>query len=235
MLRRKSMTILVPFRGFNECAPMQMRHRNLPHWRQDGCSYFVTFRLADSIPRGLIEQWEDERTTWCKAWNLDSNLPPDEYRARYLSIPETIRLTFEREQTRKPLMELDKCHGSCIFRNQQNAETLRDALLYFDGSRLQCGDFVIMPNHVHWIVMPLPGFELGALLKSVKGYVSRALGKMDDQLKGSLWQSETYDRCIRDREELVKTRDYVRRNPEVAKVKDGNFIHYRADWLDQVE
>ena len=26
---------------------------NLPHWRQDGATYFVTWRTADSIPAGL--------------------------------------------------------------------------------------------------------------------------------------------------------------------------------------
>ncbi|HEV8185888.1 MAG TPA: Clp protease N-terminal domain-containing protein, partial [Chthoniobacterales bacterium] len=37
---------------------------NLPHWRQDGVTYFVTWRTADSIPVDRIEGWVTERTDW---------------------------------------------------------------------------------------------------------------------------------------------------------------------------
>jgi REP element-mobilizing transposase RayT len=30
----------------------------MPHWRQDGCTYFVTFRLADSVPAELLRRWQ---------------------------------------------------------------------------------------------------------------------------------------------------------------------------------
>ena len=34
---------------------------NLPHWRQDGVTYFVTFRLADSLPQAKLDEWVRER------------------------------------------------------------------------------------------------------------------------------------------------------------------------------
>jgi hypothetical protein len=30
---------------------------NLPHWRQEGVTHFVTFRLADSIPQSTLRLW----------------------------------------------------------------------------------------------------------------------------------------------------------------------------------
>ena len=30
--------------------------RHLPHWRQDGTTYFVTFRLADSLPDAKLKE-----------------------------------------------------------------------------------------------------------------------------------------------------------------------------------
>ena len=33
--------------------------RNLPHWRQEGATYFVTFRLADSLPREAIRELQN--------------------------------------------------------------------------------------------------------------------------------------------------------------------------------
>ena len=35
-------------------APLVQTRRNLPHWRQDGCLYFVTFRLADSLSEAAL-------------------------------------------------------------------------------------------------------------------------------------------------------------------------------------
>jgi len=35
--------------------------RKLPHWKQDQCTYFITFRLADSIPAGKFAEWNEER------------------------------------------------------------------------------------------------------------------------------------------------------------------------------
>ena len=225
-------TTHLPFQGFNEYAPVRIYHRNLPHWRQDGCSYFVTFRLADSIPRSVIEGWEEERRTWFHAWGLDGDLPAEDFQSRYLAIPEKYRISYERERMAKPLRELDKCHGSCILRNTQYAQPLASAMRHFDGIRLQCGDFAIMPNHVHWVIMPLPGFELEKLLQGIKSYVSTLLGKMNKQMKGKLWQGEAYDRCIRDRQELDRTRVYIENNPSRAKLRDDEYIYHRAGWLD---
>src|SRR6266704_388709 len=38
------------FIGFDEFADVDITRRHLPHWQQVGKTYFVTFRLADSIP-----------------------------------------------------------------------------------------------------------------------------------------------------------------------------------------
>ena len=37
----------VPFRGFDPYDEVRTARRRLPHWRQPGVSYFVTFRLAE--------------------------------------------------------------------------------------------------------------------------------------------------------------------------------------------
>src|SRR2546422_373041 len=39
-----------------------VRHRGrLPHWESPGATYFVTFRLADSLPRAMLASIEWER------------------------------------------------------------------------------------------------------------------------------------------------------------------------------
>ncbi len=41
---------------FDPHASVRVYRRNLPHWRQDGCTYSVTFGLADAIPRSKTAQ-----------------------------------------------------------------------------------------------------------------------------------------------------------------------------------
>jgi putative transposase len=35
--------------------------RNLPHLQPAGATFFVTFRLAGSLPKSVVEQWQNER------------------------------------------------------------------------------------------------------------------------------------------------------------------------------
>jgi hypothetical protein len=51
----------VPFQGFDKEAPFAQPHRRLPHRAQTGCSYFVTWRLEDSVPKEVLERWKAER------------------------------------------------------------------------------------------------------------------------------------------------------------------------------
>jgi hypothetical protein len=34
----------------------------LPHWSQEDSTYFVTYRLIDSMPQEVLAQWRNERT-----------------------------------------------------------------------------------------------------------------------------------------------------------------------------
>ena len=38
------------FQQLDQNGLIVKHRRTLPHWEQSGCSYFVTFRLADSLP-----------------------------------------------------------------------------------------------------------------------------------------------------------------------------------------
>ena len=50
------------FQGLRSNLPITFYSRHLPHWRQEGATYFVTFRLNDELkcphPRSQ-KQWED--------------------------------------------------------------------------------------------------------------------------------------------------------------------------------
>src|SRR5260370_2118378 len=52
------------FQGLREDLPLQVYVRHLPHWRQEGATYFVTFRLHDSLPQEKLQQLEVLRREW---------------------------------------------------------------------------------------------------------------------------------------------------------------------------
>ena len=47
------------FQGLHSDIPVTFYYRHLPHWRQDGATYFVTFRLADSLPQMKLRELTD--------------------------------------------------------------------------------------------------------------------------------------------------------------------------------
>src|SRR6184192_2257569 len=54
------------FRPVDPRAPVIQIRRCLPHWEQQGATYFITFRLADAVPQKLLRQWKEEWETWRK-------------------------------------------------------------------------------------------------------------------------------------------------------------------------
>ena len=49
---------------YEEGGTKHITHRNLPHWDQGQKLYFVTFRLADSVPEKVINELTHQRAEW---------------------------------------------------------------------------------------------------------------------------------------------------------------------------
>ncbi len=175
------------FRGLDEHLPLKVYHRHLPHWRQDGATYFVTFRLHDALPQVKVRELQAVRQNW------EAEHPEPRTDASWEDLARTMRTKEERW--------LDDGYGCCHFRQPAFAKLLADALVHFNHQRCFTSCYAVMPNHCHLVVQPYPGFELEQILQICKGYVARrinqALGK-----SGSIWQEESYDRIIRDEEHL---------------------------------
>jgi type I restriction enzyme R subunit len=204
--------------------------RNLPHWRMEDACYFVTFRLADSIPQPIAEAWAEESRRWLAMHGISNDLAESEWRRRYEAISSGVRRAFEREQIRMAFVELDKCHGSCVLRQSELADIVANALRFHHGVRLRCGDFVIMPNHVHWLVLPMAGFDLERIMQSVKRWCARHINERLGA-KGPLWQKESFDHIVRNPTELERIRDYIAENPAKARLGKNEYVYYAVDTL----
>jgi type I restriction enzyme R subunit len=219
------------FQPFVPTQAVRIYRRHLPHWRQEGATYFVTFRLADSIPRPVAEGWDSERVTWYQAHGLSVDLSDEVWESRYRAIAETERRAFERDQAKRLFAELDRCHGGCHLRSPEASSLVTEALHFFDGQRLRCGDYVTMPNHLHWLVQPCPGEELEELLRSVKSYTARRINAHLGR-SGPFWQKENYDHIVRDTRELSRTREYIAANPAKAGLPEVDAQRFCATWTE---
>ncbi len=219
------------FRGLDPVAPVRIYRRNLPHWRQDGATYAVTFRLADSIPAQIVRAWHEEDRIWLEANGITEPLSDPKARAAYDALDENVRRAFERSLAHRLHVELDQCHGSCRLAQPDIRQVIVDALMHYDTQKWYVGDFVVMPNHVHGLFQPLNGHELETLLASVKGFTSSTLTKTGLK-QGRFWQQENYDRLVRDRKELESWRKYIADNPTKIHASKDTFTHYQCTWLD---
>ena len=198
------------FRGFDPSLPVTIRHRHLPHWRQDGATYAVTFRQADALPQSRIDELRRLRQDW------EARHPEPREDAAWEE--------YAREFTRRVDAWLDEGAGSCVFRERDAVEILAAALTKFHGSRYHSGAYAIMPNHAHLVIRPFAGEELGQLLQGIKGAVAREIQRRAGTTGGTLWQEESYDRIIRDEEHLARVIAYTGANPEKAG------LGHERDW-----
>lgn len=218
----KSSTSKPVFRPFDERGAVRIyRHAFLPHLRQAGCTYFVTFRLADSIPKSVLREWREDRLKWLAARGID--IESDGWKEDFQLLTEIERAAFKRNYAVKLFERLDEGHGACNLIDIRIAQKVVDAIRFFDGSRFALGDWCIMPNHVHALITPMEGYELEDILHSIKSYSANQINKCLSR-SGAFWMTESYDRLVRDAEELQRTQDYIRANPMKAGLSSGQYL-----------
>lgn len=199
---------------FTPWLPVDIEQRHLPHWTQENVSYFVTFRLADSLPQKKLNLWHEERTQWLK----DHEEP----------YSEDERVEYAELFSKRMEDWLDAGTGSCILADAQNAEIVEQTLKHFDGERYQLGSYVIMANHVHVLMTPKSGFELSGILHSWKSFSANELNKQTGN-KGSVWQDESYDHVVRSPEQFRFYTEYIQQNLDQS---DGRTATARIDRLE---
>lgn len=107
-----------------------------------------------------------------------------------------------------------KCMGKALS-NPEAAQIVEEALFFWHKERYQLEAYVIMPDHIHLILRPYPGFRLEKITQGVKGYTAKILNKMLNRT-GAFWQDESWDHIIRDRDYLGEYWDYIGNNPVKA-------------------
>ncbi|MBM3832677.1 MAG: transposase [Verrucomicrobia bacterium] len=185
----------------------------LPHVKREGARYFVTFRLADSLPKEVLLKYQAERGERLQLFYAQH----DAAKGPGTALPKQEMLEeIEREYNRKVERYLDQGCGECWLRRPEIADLVTEAVRFFDGKRYWLDAWVIMPNHVHGVLWPAPNHSLSHILQSWKSYTARQANKVLNRTGHPFWQREAFDHWIRDDEEHAQCCRYVTNNPVKA-------------------
>jgi len=208
------------FQGLHLDKQMLVYQRHLPHWRQDGATYFVTFHLADSLPKSKRAELEALKVEWERR-----HTPPWSNEVQ----EELARQVHERVER-----WLDQGMGCCVLKQGLLAALVTSSMHHFDDDQYELDCYAIMPNHAHVILRPLiPELHsLEAILGSWKKYSSRRIN-WELKRRGELWEEESYDRIIRDEEHLWRAIQYIGSNPQKAGLPpDTCPVWIRPQWAE---
>jgi len=182
----------------SQVAVFRSRGR-LPHWFTNHSTYFITFRLRDSLPRDVVMTLIEERDRLCA-------------RARNASE----RVAIEKSFAKRFDARLDEGLGACLLRD--HAQVMVEVLTHFDGVRFTLHAWCVMPNHVHVLVYVERGQDLPKIVQGWKNVSAHRIGC------GPIWQREYYDRIVRGEREFEEVLRYIRENPSKAGLKDWPWV-----------
>jgi REP element-mobilizing transposase RayT len=184
--------------------------RYLPHIQPPGATFFVTFRLAGSLPKAIIEQLRKDSK---QIEQRIAGLPLEERKA---AAYREHRRMFGRWDE-----QLDSAaDGPRALAEPAVSECVAQSIHYWDGRRYDLDVFCIMSNHVHLVLTPVEFsdgsyYSLARVLHTLKRHTARQSNLILGR-RGRFWQPESYDHVVRDADELGRIRRYVINNPVKA-------------------
>jgi len=177
----------------------------LPHCDQVGVTHFVTIRLADSLPQAVRNMLQARAQVLSLATNSDPRLSRD-----YILQVEA---------------SLDRGYGACWLRRPEVAQVVIDSFEFLVQVGHEIVRWVIMPNHLHFLIRLGPGLPLSPVVNSFKSFTAKESNKVLGR-SGPFWYPEYFDRYIRDSEHLRRTISYIDFNPVRARL-----VMQPKDWI----
>ena len=173
--------------------------RNLPHFYAQDAIYDISFRLVNTVPKNIFDEYIYKRKCLIK-------------KGKRKNIDQLYKDYIE------SFLDNSGNEKDWLF-NESICNEVISAIQFYNEKRYSVIAYCIMPNHVHLILntMNFPYHPLGDLLKSIKQFSGKQANKIINR-KGQFWHSESYDHIIKSRNELAIRIDYLINNPVKAKL-----------------
>jgi putative transposase len=98
-----------------------------------------------------------------------------------------------------------------VILSHEERDIVLSAIKFLDHKKYDLLTAVVMPDHIHLLIIPLAKdekceFSLSEIMHSIKSYTSH-------QCKRKLWQHESFDRTVRGDDDFVTFASYIQNNP----------------------
>ena len=92
--------------------------------------------------------------------------------------------------------------------------------------------FVVMPDHLHWLVQLTGERSLPVSVSTIKSFSTRSINRTVGR-SGPVWQKGFYDHALRDEENLAAVARYIVANPLRAGLTPSvsNYPLWDAIWV----
>ena len=192
--------------------------RHLPHIQPPGGIIFVTFRLANSLPKKVMEQLKFDYSSILKL----SVKNKQQKRIRDTKIQKLI------DRYDQHLHETST--GSFYLRKREIAKLVSSSIEYNDGKEYDLLSYCVMPNHVHMLFKPIEitpeeYVPISKITHGIKSYTANCANEILKR-KGQFWEHESFNRYSRSDEDTIKVIKYIFNNPVEA-----GLVSKREDWL----
>ena len=212
--------------------------RNLPHIDKPGASYFITFRLAGSIPKVKLDKLKSRYRN--DLIDLDQIENVHQRNLSKFNRRKVFLLQYDEL--------LDKIKSGPMFlKIPRVRDIIAEQIHRFHGKLYDLTTFSIMSNHVHILFDsylepkdilirkdPFLGcVTVSKIMKRIKGATARYCN-MELKRSGTFWSDESFDIYIRNEKMYWNVHRYILNNPVKASiVKDwkdfeGNYSRYPA-------
>lgn len=202
--------------------------RKLPHWIPEGAMFFITFRLANSLPMQVIQELKEQHEREQKEIRAKFNGS-----SQYAELYKLDKKHFGRFDS-----WLDRCvEGSPRWlADEKVAQIVADEIHRLDGERYSLVAYCLMSNHGHLVIDTAEHnlkpaqtgvtakYPLTDTMKLLKGRTARFCNQVLGR-NGSFWSAESYDHVVRNQKEFENIVWYTLNNP----VKAG-LVETWEDW-----
>jgi putative transposase len=183
--------------------------RRLPHIQPQEEIFFITYRLADSIPMSKIKEL-------------------NEIARQRKNIARSEEQRYSEQKRHFGFLDghLDKTANEPYWLWEDRiAAVVAGSLHFCDEKFYKLWSYCIMPNHVHLVIATLKDAPpLYTILQKHKRYTARESNKILNR-SGKFWTHESYDHIVRNNDEFNKIIFYTINNP----VKAG-FVKEWREW-----
>lgn len=226
--------------------------RKRPHFQPLDGTLFLTFRLADSIPKAIVRHYVARREWMKDQLKRVEKITEDTRSEEHLSwLTRLEKLNREWFLKCEEILHREAV-GPTWLRDERIADNVAENLHRLDGDEYRLDSFTVMSNHVHTVFRPLIDKELiedifrshdfgidripalARIMHAIKGRSARACNLILDR-SGPFWEHESFDHVIR-AGKFHKTIHYVLNNPVkiglVRNWEDYRWNYCRKELID---